>query len=62
MKASELAARIQELVATYGGNVEVFAGDMQPVNADYFEVVDTRTEDPTERERYGEQYFHIGAY
>lgn len=62
MKASELLARIQELVTRYGGNVEVFAGDMNPVGADYFEVVDTITEDPAEREKYGEQYLHIGDY
>lgn len=61
MKASELAARILTTIAEHG-DLNVFCGDMKPVEHGRMEVVVTTTEDPEEWERYGDKYLHLGDY
>lgn len=61
MKASELVAKIQAAIAEHG-DVNVFAGDMVPVVEEDFDVFETITDDPGEREQYGEKYLKIGSW
>ncbi len=59
MKASELIARIQELIAGQG-DVNVYQGDMQKLTKGDLLLVDTVPEPGSEK--YGQKYLHIGAY
>ncbi|WP_173195287.1 hypothetical protein [Geobacter sp. SVR] len=61
MKASELAARILAAIDEYG-DLNVFYGDMKPVERDRIEVVMTSTEDPEDWEQYGDKYLHLGDF
>jgi hypothetical protein len=61
MKASELLARIQELIAVHG-DVGVFVGDCVPMQPEHFNVYEPVTECPKERALLGDKYLEVGNW
>lgn len=61
MKASELLARIQELIAEHG-DVTVFVGDCVPMKPEHFNVYEPVTECPKERKRLGKKYLEVAGW
>jgi hypothetical protein len=61
MKASELVARIQELIDR-NGDVNVFVDNCIPMQPEHFNVYETVTDCPEERQLLGDKYLEVGNW
>lgn len=61
MKASELVARIQELIKEQGDINVFFSDSFTTGEQSDIEVYETITDDPAEREKLGDKYLHISG-
>lgn len=61
MKISEVIVMLTAVLANRG-DMNVFAGDMKPMDEGHFDVCDTLTENPDEAALYGDKYLHIGEW
>jgi hypothetical protein len=62
MKLSEAIIQMTAVLAAEG-DVNVFAGDMVPLNAGHFDVVEAQaTDNVDEAQLYGKRYLHLGEW
>jgi hypothetical protein len=61
MKASMVVSLLQAEIAQHG-DMDVYLGDMEPLDVGDFDTIETAAVDPDAPKKYGEKVLHLGAW